>query len=739
MTRAVISPADVPIGGLSEKSDATSVRSYLSANGEVEHTPSSGEVTDVTAGSGQSSSGAEHIRQGQLVGRYMVIEHLGSGGAGDVFAAWDPELDRRIALKLLRARAHPTGAGKEAQQRMVREARAMARLSHPNVATVHEVGLAEGMVFIAMEYVPGLTLKEWGQRSDDWKRARELLLQAGEGLVAAHEAGLVHRDFKPANVLVGEDGRPRVLDFGLARSRSDWDDNSGGLRLSSGSGDNHTPSDELTRADVVLGTPAYMAPEQFFSKAIDARADQFSFCVTAFEVFYGHRPFQAKGDALVDEILSGQVAPPADSRGVPAWLHNVLLRGLSVRPDLRFSSMRELLEAMQGDRWSKRRWAATVAGSVVLLGIGGVLVHGLLQAPAAGDSQVDMLVEQADAAAARGRYVYPAVEEPDAPTAYASVLELEGLVGDVEEIADDKAQELRSDYATTLVRLGDRYWNEDGGAAFAADYYAEALVFDPDNEHALERVVLTPGELATLRSKAASSSFSDAELEAAEVLVAFSEADETQREQKVIKALKRRKKGGTLTTKTHVEKLLGRPVAPSDDGEVVAEKAPEKVEEPAVVAKAEDLTPTDDPVEATPTPSPSSDKPSSPPKTNVKRDPSQSRKLVKQGRSAYSRGQWDEASQLFHRALGYNSRNASAYAGLSDVYFDRGEFAQAVTYASKAVAIKGRSSTYRLKLGDAYLKLNRYPEARKQYEKAKSLGSKAAVGRLNKLTSMTGG
>ncbi len=206
--------------------------------------------------------------QGASFGRYHLLERLGAGGMGEVYAAFDPQLDRRVALKLLRAGALSASEGKA---RLVREAQAMARLQHPNVATVHDVGAVDEHVFVAMEFVEGETLGEWLRGDRSWEEVLDVFVQAGAGLAAAHHAGLVHRDFKPDNVLIGKDGRPRVVDFGLARQSTSSPP--AGVRPG------EVPESEaesplntrLTRDGAVMGTPGYMAPEQLAGLPTDAR------------------------------------------------------------------------------------------------------------------------------------------------------------------------------------------------------------------------------------------------------------------------------------------------------------------------------------------------------------------------------------------------------------------------------------------------------------------------------------
>src|SRR3954468_8020130 len=213
---------------------------------------------------------------GTAIGRYTVLERIGAGGMGVVYAVLDPELDRKVAVKLLRAGEGSASRRAELEYRLVGEARAMAQLAHPNVVTVFEIGRFGDQLFLAMEFVEGHTLRDWlAEKPRSWREIVEVFAAAGEGLATVHAAGLVHRDFKPTNVLVGRDGRPRVTDFGLVQDGSPG-----------------------TARGAIAGTPYYMSPEQFRGEPADARSDQFSFCVALFAALHGVRPFEA--DALGD-------------------------------------------------------------------------------------------------------------------------------------------------------------------------------------------------------------------------------------------------------------------------------------------------------------------------------------------------------------------------------------------------------------------------------------------------------
>ncbi len=320
---------------------------------------------------------SEEIGHGQLVGRYVVLNALGAGGMGVVYAAYDPQLDRKVALKLLHSetvsRSGATQSFNDGHARLLREAQAMARLRHPNVVAVHDVGTVGDRVFIAMEFVEGSTLKSW-LRTQPRSRKEVLAVfqQAGRGLQAAHDAGLVHRDFKPENVLVSHTDQVQVLDFGLAKATEDEAEDRGGAELNLVASGHSSLSRELTQHGAVLGTPAYMSPEQHMGLATDARTDQFSFCVALYEALYGTPPFPADSMAtLALAVVSGKVADaPRESQArVPLWLRKVLLRGLASEPANRFPSLAALLEELGRDpSGARRRWLA-IAGGVAAVAV----------------------------------------------------------------------------------------------------------------------------------------------------------------------------------------------------------------------------------------------------------------------------------------------------------------------------------------------------------------------------------
>jgi serine/threonine protein kinase len=326
------------------------------------------------------------------IGRFILLERLGAGSMGEIYAAYDERLDRRVALKLVR---HGSDLTVEADELLLREAKALAQVSHPNVVQIYEAGTHQGRVFIAMELIRGQTLTRWLEDAVQIprpQRQREILrrfIAAGRGLEAAHAAGVAHRDFKPDNVLVGEDGRVCVVDFGLARvvvedatlrsppshtrrdSATDLDAFSHGetVRLEPAAPDagareplKLTAATRLTRTGTVMGTPRFMAPEQIRGGLPDQRSDQFSFCVALYHALYGSFPFTGTHpQELLDSIEAG-VTVLEHSAGLAARVRKALCRGLSVEPSQRFATMGELLSALEP---GLRRRGGWIAGAVL--------------------------------------------------------------------------------------------------------------------------------------------------------------------------------------------------------------------------------------------------------------------------------------------------------------------------------------------------------------------------------------
>ncbi|HVV87816.1 MAG TPA: serine/threonine-protein kinase, partial [Kofleriaceae bacterium] len=331
-----------------------------------------------TAGEPAVTGGNRPLGPGDGIGRYRIDRVLGQGGMGVVYAAHDPDLDRPVALKVLRG-----AAGSEARTRLLREARAMAKLSHPNVITVYEVGSAGAIDFVAMELIDGKSLAEWlagGRRPAE--EVLRVFRAAARGLEAAHGAGLVHRDFKPANVLLGRNERVVVTDFGLARAFDDLavvpDDAPPAdlattqpvatARAPSARPDAASLSSTLTRTGALLGTPADMAPEQFAGVTAGPRSDQYAFCVALWEALAGGRPFQG---ATIDDLR--RAAEGGDTRGddaLPRRLRPILLRGMAREAADRYPDLTALRAAIdRAERRPRRLVVAATAGAAVLAGV----------------------------------------------------------------------------------------------------------------------------------------------------------------------------------------------------------------------------------------------------------------------------------------------------------------------------------------------------------------------------------
>ena len=324
--------------------------------------------------SGVDALDTSEIRHGSKIGRFVVEGQLGAGAMGVVYAAHDRELDRRIALKVLK------GTGdQEALLRLQREGQAMARVTHPNVITVHEAGIQGRLVFLAQELLDGGSLRQWLEGDHSQREILDKFVAAGRGLAAAHKAGLVHRDFKPDNVLLGKDGRVRVSDFGLARSLAGLDTVPHEPKLDPSRATTadivRSPMATMTQTGAVMGTPLYMSPEQHRGEPAEERSDQFSFCVALYQALYGDQPFPGKTVvALADAVIAGRMQPPPKNAKVPSHLRRVLLRGLAVDPAQRYPSMDALLADLTHDPSRKLRRAGLVATIAIL--VAGAVVGG---------------------------------------------------------------------------------------------------------------------------------------------------------------------------------------------------------------------------------------------------------------------------------------------------------------------------------------------------------------------------
>jgi tetratricopeptide (TPR) repeat protein len=710
--------------------------------------------------------------------RYRILRWLGEGGMGVVYEAEHIDIERRVALKILRF-----DLSQEAKMAQVfrDEARAASRIGSKNIVEIYDFGeLSDGRLFFCMEMLAGHDLVPASE--EDWiepPRLIGLLRQVCKGLSAAHKSGIVHRDIKPENIiLVNQDGREvvKIVDFGIS------------AMLAVGQDDGTT----------IAGTPHYMAPEQITGEKFDGRLDIYSVGCMAYELLVGYPPFLA--DAI-QELLQQQlyVAPKSikecrPDREIPPALADVVMKCLAKKPEQRWASMDDLeaalceaqiaaklttpwddlplpeVEAERRDRLvagmpnpnaivivKGRSWVwPVVAGAAALVlgvGITWALVGG--KPTEAEIDQIEALTTEARTAASKTQWVYPPNDEPEAPTAFQKIVALEALEGGAEKAGDERGAELRDEFSNTLTVLGDRYWEVPEARGFAREYYAMALLFDPEDKQARERSGLTPAMLADFQDRASRGEFTEAELSAARWLDVLAEEDKTVAAQKADELLameteaaktKKGSAGSLLVQSRALDAARGAGIAvaapaPEPLPEPVPEPEPEPVPEPEPEL-IEDTGETEGAVVEEPKPG---KKPGKKPKNDDEAlgsnaaDPEKAAELAEQGMAALSAGRRTEASSLFNQAISYDNRNAMALMGLSQVYFDTGSNQKAVLYAEKAVKAAPKNSNYRIQLGDAYFKVLRYRDALEQYEKAKELGSSKAEARIQKAKEKIGG
>lgn len=333
---------------------------------------------DATAATSVSTLPA--LQRGMAVGRYLLLDQLGEGGMGVVYAAYDSELEREVALKLLRA---TTELKPDAQERLKQEARVMAQLEHENIVRVYDLGVSDGRLFLAMEMVRGRSLRHWLQEPRPWRQVLDVFRHAGAGLAAAHARQLIHGDFKPDNILMTEAGRICVADFGLAGSVESP------LAGADGRASAPPPAGRVTWSGVIRGTPPYIAPELWQGANSSEASDQFAFCVALYEALWGARPFDGASLAeLAANMCVGRRATPRKAAGVPAWLEAAVARGLDPDPTKRFGSMGELLAKLGHETRRRRRLGLGVAAAMLVAGASSLWLLGNRPAPCAGAEEM---------------------------------------------------------------------------------------------------------------------------------------------------------------------------------------------------------------------------------------------------------------------------------------------------------------------------------------------------------------
>ena len=665
------------------------------------------------------------------IGRFSVLDRLGEGGMGVVYAGFDQDLDRRLAIKVLNVEAR--GAGRT---RIVREAQAMAKLSHPNVVHVYETGEHEGHVYVAMEYVKGQTLDEWlGAETRTLEERLRMVLAAGEGLLAAHEAGIIHRDFKPENVLVGVDGRARVLDFGLARAFEGAD------QALTSTLDEQLPEREgsalstrLTNHGSIMGTPIYMSPEQHHGLPTDTASDQFNFCVVLYEALYGERPFNGDNRlALARSTREGKIRPAPAGSLVSTKLRETIVRGLAPEPGDRWPSMRVLLDELRRAGFPRDRRQLYLTGGLAAIGVALAVVFGLLFAFSGPTpeqlGEVERIAEAARVAGSRAHWVYPSEQQPE-DTALRHVGTLRALTGELDEEGERRAEALSGEFAATLTRLGDQYWEAPGGKVFARDFYAQALLFDPTLEQVRERSGYLPAELADFRDRARSGAFSEQEIEAATQLNELAQpyADPAADAPSTDELVRKVERAHARSASRRGRSMQMEPVAPGPTPDVV----PEPVE-PSPTLEPEALEP--EALEPETFESQSKVVAEGPSREERR---AEAKQLVKEARKLEKAGKRSAALDRLFRATKVDRRYAPAWDVLRDIHFQNGAYQEAAGYGEKAVAFASRNGRYHLRLGEAYFKIHDFEGAKRAWTEAERLGIEQATRRLDALSRQQG-
>ena len=617
------------------------------------------------------------------LGPYHLVERLGAGGFSTVYLAYDPKLDRRLALKLLETSL----AGADAWADTLREAQALAKLTSPNVVAVYDVGTyraradAPPSPYIAMELVQGPSLWSWlhdAQRSQ--AEIVEAVRSAGRGLAAVHDAGLVHHDFKPSNVLRAADGTIKVCDFGLARL--------------------FATDDAAAPTSSFAGTPRYMAPEQLRGDPTDVRTDVYAFAVALWEALYRQAPFSGDDIDALERHRTADALIEVTQTCVARGVHDVLRRSLRSDPDARPSSMHEVLDALAPPPSPRSRWRGLAIG-LALASATALVVWRPRALPSVTVAQIGPLEQAALHAASKALFVYPLPDDPHGPTAYQKVRQIEQL--DLPQ-ASERAKTLREEFAATLVRLGDRYWDADGGRAFSTDYYIQALMFVPDDRRASERAAISPGRLLALERKVQAHDISDAQLRAAMPLVMLARED-THERARGVRALM-----ADPELLAAVRADLGRlaEALPAGASAAVVDPVPETTvaDEPIAV-----VLPTDE--EAT-----------------LDANEPADAIAIAQGRRLLQAGKLADAERSFRRALAEHPDDPHALAGLAEALFERGQYRKAYRAAVRAARLATRNGRIQLLAGDTAFKIHAYAQARTRYEAAQRLGVSEAGRRI---------
>lgn len=666
--------------------------------------------------SGSSNEGQSWSRlaRNELIpgSRYLLKRWIGEGGMGVIYEAEHVDVKRPVAVKILRPE-YVTNLNVIEAFRF--EARATSDLDSPYLVKIHDYfELPDGRSALVMELLEGTDLSRREESVMSSSRVLGIARQVCKALQLVHGSGVVHRDLKPENIfLCAHEERPdtiRVLDFGIARLAAQ--------ATSAQSG----------------GTPLYTAPEVVLGGAQGAAADIYALGCVLYELLTGITAF---GRDTIDETLQAHLnspPPPPSSHvaDVHPSLDAVVLRAVAREPRDRFPDMAsfeaalceaqiaaglstawddlpipseipqaqrdKLLSDMPDPRVGRRSarmspWVAVLA-AVALTGVGVFALTRPTTDPtqALSPEQIEAgnLAREARTAGSRAAWVYPPPDDISARTAYQAVLALEKLGSAGTAIAKD----LRTDFSTTLIRLGDEYWDAEGGTRFAIAYYEQALLFDRTSLHALDRASMALTSIDAFADRAANSQFALEELVRVEPLVELATEDELPAAQRIEK-VRRTKRAAPEPAASK----RPRPTTAVPEMELAGERP---------------------------------DRPSPSASETEKRDPEAAKKLAKRGQAAAKAGTAGKAKLLFEQALAEDSRNASAHAGLRDLAFSAGDYARAVRHGKRAASLAPRNATHQLRLGDAYYRTHKYVQAESAYSAASRLGDERATWRLER-------
>lgn len=676
------------------------------------------------------------LRPGAMIPgtRYRVENWLGDGSMGVVYAARHVDIDRLVAVKILRLHGGPHDPIASFRQ----EARVASKVGSEYIAQVHDFAeLPGGRLMYAMEFVDGHALSRSLRKEGPMKaeRAIPILRQVAKALHAAHAEGVIHRDIKPDNIMLESKPRAdrvRVVDFGVA-----------------------TIADKVKRTmQDLVGTPFYVAPEVVEGTSYDARVDMYSLGCTAYEMLCGQPPFIGEEVPKVLEAQALELPKPITERvpSVPKPLAAVIMRCLEKTPEARYANAAELeaalieaqiesgivtawdelplpdvdpewrarlLAGLRDDRRRASRLKVLVAAIALVAGTAvAVKMLGSEEPVAAAAAQVDeqvvvdRLAAQARGAAKRRNFVYPDSSSPELPTAYTTLLELESLGY---ETANTAAATLRKEFATELRSLADGFYADDEQSAIAADFYAQALLFDPSDEVALARAFDDRAQLDALAARAAKAEFDQAELIALDAMGVAAETDAIRRRARMAR-LSRRNRAETNDPRVQaLEEMQARPHPLDETHTMGGLNAPEQGAEAGDDSAAEAEAEEDDD------------------RSDIKRAKAKAAKSIKAGQAALRRGDTRGAKSEFERALSYVPRSARAQHGLARAYFNESNFDRAIKHGRRAVSISPGNADYRIALGDAYFRSGQKREALEHYEAAAKKGRSDAQRRVEKV------